>query len=480
MVFSILAIFKNESYNIVEWIEHYINQGVKKIYMIDNGSDDNYSKLIEPYKKYIEIFNKPDRYKQTEHYNDIYCILKNRNELTEWLGILDLDEFCYSPKSNIYTELQKINDNFHEIIIDSFPYGSSKYVKHPYGNVRKLFKYRNKNKASCKYFFRTKYINPGELGVHSLVNSQNYIIDNDTLRTNHYLIQSKEYFENIQIKRGDVKYSFAVKDWNYFNRYDNNAKILDNELADKIYDDYAYVCFTKSDNYINLLNILVEAFEKFSKYKLYIYLICNENDFYENQIKLSHKIKIIPINYINECKSMYNYKAYILADYIDKKFSKYACYLDIDCIITPNMDNIFSNINLVDDTEYPISCVHPVDVVMPEILYQSMKIENKTTPFIHNDIILFSDKHYNFMKEWYNECIKNNYITVFDEYIYNMMLWKYNCTKYLKSADFYYESFYTVPEIRDDAYIYHGSKDHIAQEKLLEDIVKYYSFKDNK
>ena len=58
MVFSILAIFKNESYNIVEWIEHYINQGVKKIYMIDNGSDDNYSKLIEPYKKYIEIFFK--------------------------------------------------------------------------------------------------------------------------------------------------------------------------------------------------------------------------------------------------------------------------------------------------------------------------------------------------------------------------------------------------------------------------------------
>ena len=38
---SIVAIFKNESWILKEWIEHYLNQGVDHFFLIDNGSTDN-------------------------------------------------------------------------------------------------------------------------------------------------------------------------------------------------------------------------------------------------------------------------------------------------------------------------------------------------------------------------------------------------------------------------------------------------------
>ena len=30
-----------------EWLEHYINEGVEHFYLIDNGSDDEYMKILE-------------------------------------------------------------------------------------------------------------------------------------------------------------------------------------------------------------------------------------------------------------------------------------------------------------------------------------------------------------------------------------------------------------------------------------------------
>ena len=46
---SIVAIFKNESWILKEWIEHYLNQGVDHFFLIDNGSTDNYHTILQPY-----------------------------------------------------------------------------------------------------------------------------------------------------------------------------------------------------------------------------------------------------------------------------------------------------------------------------------------------------------------------------------------------------------------------------------------------
>ena len=43
---SILAMFKNESWIIKEWIEHYLLEGVDHFYLIDNGLNE----LIQKYE----------------------------------------------------------------------------------------------------------------------------------------------------------------------------------------------------------------------------------------------------------------------------------------------------------------------------------------------------------------------------------------------------------------------------------------------
>ena len=40
--FSIAAMFKNESWTLKEWIEHYKLHGADHIYLVDDFSDDNF------------------------------------------------------------------------------------------------------------------------------------------------------------------------------------------------------------------------------------------------------------------------------------------------------------------------------------------------------------------------------------------------------------------------------------------------------
>ena len=43
---SVLSIFKNESHILEEWLNHYINEGVDHFYLLNNNSDDNYTKYF--------------------------------------------------------------------------------------------------------------------------------------------------------------------------------------------------------------------------------------------------------------------------------------------------------------------------------------------------------------------------------------------------------------------------------------------------
>ena len=52
--FCIVAIFKNESEILDEWITHYLREGCSKFFLIDNGSSDNYIEKIAKYKDIVE------------------------------------------------------------------------------------------------------------------------------------------------------------------------------------------------------------------------------------------------------------------------------------------------------------------------------------------------------------------------------------------------------------------------------------------
>ena len=63
---SVIAIFKNESHCIEEWVNHYLNEGVDHFYMIDNGSTDDYRDKIEKYTHDWKLALDVWHYVQTE------------------------------------------------------------------------------------------------------------------------------------------------------------------------------------------------------------------------------------------------------------------------------------------------------------------------------------------------------------------------------------------------------------------------------
>ena len=239
---------------------------------------------------------------------------------------------------------------------------------------------------------------------------------------------------------------------------------------------FAYVCFTIDDNYVSLLNVLVKSFESFSEHHLFIYAIDFLPENYNKIIYRSNRVNIIPYEKDKTCSSIFNYKAKILSHFIENNFAEIGCYLDVDCLMTPQCDSVFEKRHLI--TDCPISAIHPENVKnnLLDNLMKFFKVEKPTSPFIHNDLILFNKNTYNFMKEWANACIQGNYMTIWDEYIYNVILWKFNIKEdhYIQPIDLYFENFYTNKASRDTTYIYHGCKDEKTVQTLFNEMNKYY------
>jgi len=287
MNLCLIAIFKNESHIIKEWVNHYLNQGVQQFLLIDNGSTDNYFPIIEPYikNKIIYLVKDSKPHSQTELYNKYFL---NICKKYKWVIICDLDEFIYAKNGfkKISGYLQYINNYKHisQIFIPWKMFGSNGYntidKKQPESVIKTFTKRFDYNKEKCvngitmkenKYVYtytkciaKTKYLLRLDIHSHKMIqgfnnyynfitpfhkNNRNiihknmsfcvineYILKNSFLNLNHYAIQSLDYFTRVKMTRNDAVHHKNVRNKEYFNRYDNNDKD-DNEL-NEISDNY--------------------------------------------------------------------------------------------------------------------------------------------------------------------------------------------------------------------------------------------------
>lgn len=264
----VVAIFKNESHIIKEWIEHYLHQGVDKFFMIDNGSTDNYYNILEPYIKNnkVELVIDPTKFSQTKLYNKYYL---NKCKLYEWVIVCDLDEFIYGRKycNSIKDFLSKVHNSFSQVFIPWKMFGSNYFDtmdKEQPGSVISSFTKRINNdsgkynnfrsfiiEGGIKYIYskcivRTKYLLNFDVHV-SYTSNNNYltsyiqknnhihknknfvaineeILENSALHLNHYAIQSLKWFMDVKATRGDV-YKIVnnnIRDKKYFDSYNFN------------------------------------------------------------------------------------------------------------------------------------------------------------------------------------------------------------------------------------------------------------------
>jgi hypothetical protein len=252
---ALCAIFKNESHIFNEWLEHYINQGVEKFYLIDNGSTDDYMKEIQRFMDKITLFRDEKRYAQVEHYKRY--VLPLCKQEAEWLLVCDLDEFIYARKSfkTITEYLQTLPDDVSAVRVPWKMFGSSGYKDQPKRVVRSFLM---RDSVRDKWYFgavykcivRTSKLINIEIHCHS-INGGTYIdpdnkpvkdpqnipliteqeLEGYYLHNNHYRLQSFNWFMKVKVPRGDAtdQQRNSERNERYFYEQDS--------LCNSIYDD---------------------------------------------------------------------------------------------------------------------------------------------------------------------------------------------------------------------------------------------------
>lgn len=204
---SVCCLFKNESHSIKEWIEHYLFHGVEHFYLLNDESDDNFYNIIETYIKnetitLIDVAWKRYIHRQSDIYNNYMLPLLNE---TEWLLIVDMDEYMWSPLNIDLKFILKDCHQIAEIQVAQTLFGSNGYINQPNSLVKSFTKKRvcqfgTARTYGYKYFINTYYPFK-ELNVHYAIPSNTedeknkwIILDDNYFILNHYSCQSKEYF----------------------------------------------------------------------------------------------------------------------------------------------------------------------------------------------------------------------------------------------------------------------------------------------
>lgn len=272
---GVIAMFKNESHILEEWIKHYINEGVCQFILINNGSTDNFRHILKPYmntkiKIYLyDDYNRPDKNKenfQINCYNKYFkkACAEPKFKNCGWYIVCDLDEFIYARRGykKIYEVVKNIPNNVGQIQIPWKMFGSNNHLKQPKSVIKSFDKRevynKPKHKICCKsiikfdaiqklhchsHILKDGYISCRSDSIGKKYNSKDFILDtsekiiNDSiLLCNHYQVQSKEWYLNVKCKRGDAMNEFNGRSLQTFNNL--NAKlneIKDEELKNKKY-----------------------------------------------------------------------------------------------------------------------------------------------------------------------------------------------------------------------------------------------------
>ncbi len=293
---SIGAIFKNESHILEEWINHHYHHGVEHFFLINDKSTDNYYEIL---KKYIDnglvtLFNL-DGPKESRSQEGAYNYFFSSTKLfTEWLAIIDLDEFIYSTLSIDLRNIIKIYDRYDQILIKAKEFGSSGLIEQP-AEVVQNFIYRK----SCKHSDPLMGGNEQETlnnpkcivkadkvysyWIHSCaVEGKSVLVDYDIIAFNHYKIQSYNYYVNVKLPRGDAFYS------------DNTERSIE-KFKEQDYQD-------ECDEFLKIQNQNLPPNALPSKEIFIKELMMDFNNFYEKQeyeATISLGSKLLSLDYQN-------------------------------------------------------------------------------------------------------------------------------------------------------------------------------------
>ena len=159
--------------------------------------------------------------------------------------------------------------------------------------------------------------------------------------------------------------------------------------------EFAFVTFVNSHpTYVQLMKSTIRSVELFSKYPIIVYCV----DFPELFMPFiaSDKCILRRISIQSVCgKSIYYVKPFIILDAIKQGLTS-GYYIEADDIVTPSCDFIVTYLSKVDT--FPISPIHPDDVIISKHFMNNLGVTTKTQHYIHAHV-LFKSSNLDFIEE---------------------------------------------------------------------------------
>ena len=265
--FTVCAVFKNEAVNLHEWISHYLLEGAEHIFLVDNGSEDNFVTIVQPFidQGQVTVMANYKQHAQQEIFDHYILPILNA---TEWMLNVDLDEVVYARQGTTSDFLRRLPCSIATIQVPWKMFGSSGHKEHPGGSLVKNFLWRSSfSHPNCKSFFRSSmttkfFIHTAEvtgetlrfgeacggnvgcitattgmrIGGNEANQEAGFMTSPNFLQLNHYAIQSLQWFVSTKMTRGDVLTgeSDNVRNFGYFKSYDAGSNgTKDTELYQK-------------------------------------------------------------------------------------------------------------------------------------------------------------------------------------------------------------------------------------------------------
>lgn len=231
---SVGALFKNESDSIVEWIKHYIYHGVEHFYLInDNSTDDSVAKIQNFIDNgFVTLYHSTEPYYlgRQHHLYNRYILPHVQNKDTQWLLMIDLDEYVWSPLSiRIDYVLRGCCANLGQVQLKQHLYGSNGHRAQP-ESIVKHFTKRDPDFINCHKYFVNSDFEFNNLYIHHAgFTNKAYeddpsvfiIIDPSYFILNHYSCQSIEFWQKVKCTRGDGD-AYLQRDMTRFYELDRN------------------------------------------------------------------------------------------------------------------------------------------------------------------------------------------------------------------------------------------------------------------
>ena len=250
---SLLCIIKNEEY-LEEFLLYHYLLGVEHFFIYDNESTIPLQKRLEHefFRNVCTIIPFPGKVKQVEAYN--HCI-NHTKQLTEWLAIIDGDEFILPKNHDNLVDFLKNYKDYKAIGINWMNFGSNHHEKKQPGLLMKNYTLceasQNKHvKTICKPLHVEKVNNPHFVVLHGgngyvdakkrpitekFFNEKHTI---DMIQINHYW--GKSYQEmNDKVERGRATMnSKRTMPPNYHKLYNDREETL---IIEKYHDKLKYL-----------------------------------------------------------------------------------------------------------------------------------------------------------------------------------------------------------------------------------------------